>query len=253
MAQQSFQQRPVVLAEGGGRPPYGQRGLGHPVGAAHQEARADAAFRGVFNPFQEVAAAVLRVKMNLFAAQHGAGGNAVGLQQMHQVVLVLPARPLGNRLVNLIVPFLAAGQGIQPGIRRPFAAFQQMAQGLPLAGVRYGEGQPLVVAGGGVGALGGAGGMAVADAGAFASVDDGVHKVFGEEHYAGLVHTDVHPLAAAGAVAVAEGGADGEHGAPGGEEVDERAAGFGGFRAGVAGDPAVAVGAFLGGGLRRIG
>ena len=242
-----------MLAEGGGRAAYGQRGFGHPVGAAHQEAGADAPFRGVFHPFQEVAAAIVGVEMHLLAAQHRAGGDAVGLQGVHQGVFVVLLRPLADGGVDFIVALLAAGQGGKGGVLGQVGARHQAAEGLPLVGVGYGEGQPLVVSGGGVGALGGAPGVAVADALAGAPVGDGVHQVLGEEHYAGLVHTDVHPLAASGAVAVAEGGADGEHSAPGGEEIDEGAAGFGGFVAGVAGDPAVAVGAFLGGGLGRVG
>ena len=114
----------------------------------------------------------------------------------------------------------------------------------PLSGHRQGD--PFVVAGGGIGSLGRAVGVAVADALALAPVGDGVHQVLGQEHHTGLVHADVHPLAPAGAVAVAQGRADGEHRAPGGQEIDEGTPRLGRLVAGIAGDPAVAVGCPLG-------
>ena len=64
-----------------------------------------------------------------------------------------------------------------------------------------------------------------------------------------MVHAHVDPLALAGEVAVAQGSADGEHGGPGGDEVDEGCSGLGGGAVDVAGDPTEAVGALLGGGL----
>ena len=195
----------------------------------------------------------MRVKVHFLAAQHRPGRNADPLQRVHQVVLILLASPLADGRVNLVVPLLTAGQGLQACIAGQVVPLHQAAEGLPLGVVRHRKRNPLVVARRRIGSLRRTVGMPVADAISLPTVDHGVHQVLRQEHHPRLVHPDVHPLPLAGAVTVAQRGTDGEHRAPGGQKVDERPPGLGRLVARIAGNPAVPVGAFLRGGLCRIG
>ena len=80
-----------------------QRALGEPVGPPHKRPDADVSLRREGDPFQEVAALVLGIEVDVFAGQDWAGSDSDGLQPVHQIVLLEISGPGADNLVQGVV------------------------------------------------------------------------------------------------------------------------------------------------------
>ena len=138
------------------------------------------------------------------AVQHGARRYANSLEGVHQFITVDARGPALDDLIYLIVVLLPGEQVGVLGVCGQLRLAHQSAHAGPTFIVAHRQCDPLVITQRRVAALGRTVGMAVTDAAALTAVHLGVHDVLGHEHDAGLVHTDIGPLALACLVAVTE-------------------------------------------------
>ena len=216
-AEQSAEDFGVVLAEiGCGGEDAGAGAAGAPEPAVDHP---DADF-GMSEGLVEAAGLELGVLVDEFEAfPDGGGGDACLAEALEDVLLAVLAGPLGELIVERVAVFPAVdlvGVGLVFG---PLGGAHDEFEGVPFGVGADADGDPIVVAGAGVEVVGGHPVVAVALVLGEALVHGPVHEEFAEHGGHDFALGEVDVLAAAGAVAVDQGGGDGCCGGGAGDGV----------------------------------
>ena len=135
--------------------------------------------------------------------------------------------PGGDGGVEFVLVGQATGEGGVAGVARKVGAVEDSTETLPVAVVANGDGHPVVIAPGGVDAVGSHVGIAIAHASQDAAGELVVEQPGGEEVERALDLGVVDVLALTGAAAVVEGGKEGGEGEAGGDGIGVGAEGAG--------------------------